>query len=466
MASAEKILTETAGEPSESVAPAGQLKSGMSDFNSEGKGAEAYAIVEALYPICRSITGDGVRESLRLLQQTVPLQINEVASGTQVFDWIVPDEWNIRDAYIKNAAGERVVDFHQSNLHVLNYSTPVHGTMSLAQLTPHLFSLPESPDWIPYRTSYFKKNWGFCPSQRQLDQMPEGQYDVCIDSSLEPGHLTYGEFRIQGKTDHEVLISAHVCHPSLCNDNLSAVAVAAVLAQFLDGAALHYSYRFVWAPGTIGAITWLALHEQLLPRIKHGLVLSCLGDSGPFTYKRSRQGNADIDRAVDYVLESTDEKFELLDFTPYGYDERQYCSPGINLPVGCLMRTPNGKYPEYHTSADNLDFISAQGLGDSVSRLLRIVEVLESDRKYLNLNSKCEPQLGRRGLYRQTGGTDNSRFEAALMWMLNLSDGEHSVLDIARRSQLECVELAEAAEILVQHDLLCPLDLNGESSCH
>jgi aminopeptidase-like protein len=263
-----------------------------------------------------------------------------------------------------------------------------------------------------------------------------------------------------------VLISAHVCHPSLCNDNLSAVAVAAVLAQLLDGITLHNSYRFVWAPGTIGAITWLALNEQVLPRIEHGLVLSCLGDTGPFTYKRSRRANAPIDRAVEYVLENGGEKFDLLDYAPYGYDERQYCSPGINLPVGCLMRTPNGKYPEYHTSADNLDFISARGLGDSISQLLRIVQVLESNHKYLNLNSKCEPQLGRRGLYRQTGGTDNSRFEAAMLWMLNLSDGDHSVLDIARRSQLEYSELAEAAGILVDHDLLRPLSMDDESSCH
>ena len=331
-----------------------QLREVLRALDQDREGREAYGIMEALYPICRSITGDGVRQSLRLLERTIPLDVREVPSGTQVFDWVVPNEWNIRDGYIKNSAGERVVDFRHSNLHVLNYSVPVRRSMSLAELRPHLFTLPETPDWIPYRTSYFEETWGFCLSQHQLDQMKDEQYEVCIDSTLKPGHLTYGEYRIQGATDDEVLISTHICHPSLCNDNLSGVATAAVLASLLDGIDLRYSYRFIWAPGTIGAITWLATNEHVLPRIKHGLVISCVGDSGGFNYKRSRRGNAEIDRVVEHVLQSNGHDFELMDFTPYGYDERQYCSPGVNLPVGCFMRTPNGKYPQYHTSADDL----------------------------------------------------------------------------------------------------------------
>ena len=440
--------------PAATILERRQVKDLLSGFNSDHEGGEAYAIIKALYPICRSITGDGVRQTLRLLQQTIPLNVHEVPSGKKVFDWVVPNEWNMRDAYIKDSAGERVVDFRQNNLHVLNYSVPVQRTMSLAELKPYLHTLPETPDWIPYRTSYYKETWGFCLTQNQLDHMEDGEYEVYIDSTLEPGSLTYGEYRIQGATDDEVLISTHICHPSLCNDNLSGVAVTAQLARLIDEVEPRYSYRFIWIPGTIGAITWLALNEPRLSRIKHGLVLSCVGDPGHLSYKRSRRGNAEIDRVVEYILRNSGEDFELMDFTPYGYDERQYCSPGINLPMGCLMRTPNGKYHQYHTSADDLNFITEAALADSLLKLLRIVEVLEGNYEYLNLHSKCEPQLGRRGLYRQTGGTNNSSLEEAMLWMLNLSDGDHSVLDIAERSRVDFRVLAKVADLLLQHNLV------------
>jgi len=431
------------------------LRDALKAIDTQEEGREAYAIIEALYPICRSITGNGVRQSLRLLQGTVPLELHEVPSGTQVFDWTVPKEWNIRDAYIKDPAGERVVDFRRSNLHVLNYSVPVHRTMSLAELRPHLFTLPETADWIPYRTSYYRETWGFCLSKTQLDRMEEGEYEVCVDSTLEPGYLTYGEYRIQGATDDEVLISCHACHPSLCNDNLSGMTIAARLARLLEGVSLRYSYRFLWIPGTIGSITWLARNEPILPRIRHGLVLSCVGDSGPYTYKRSRRGDADIDRAVEHVLRHSRNNFELLDFTPYGYDERQYCSPGINLPVGCFMRTPNGRYPQYHTSADDLNFVTASALGESLRQLLGIIQVLEENGRYLNLSPKCEPQLGRRGLYRQMGGTkDAAAAEMAILWVLNLSDGAHDLLDIAVRAGVPFDQISRAAEALGQSGLL------------
>jgi aminopeptidase-like protein len=422
------------------------------DFDKEG--GAAYALVERLYPFCRSITGNGVRRSLRLLRETIPLALPEVVSHTRVFDWTVPDEWNVRDAYIMNQ-GERVVDFRKSNLHVLNYSVPVNRTMSLAELRPHLFTIPEAPDWIPYKTSYYQKNWGFCLTQRQLDTFEEGEYHVYIDSTLHPGHLTYGEFRIQGETDDEVLISCHCCHPSLCNDNLSGMAVAARLAALLHGLSLRYSYRFLWIPGTIGSITWLALNEAILPRIKHGLVLSCVGDPGKFTYKRSRRGNAEIDRAVEQVLTHSGHEFRRLDFAPNGYDERQYCSPGINLPVGCFMRTPNGCYPEYHTSADDLSLISPFAMGETLAQLLRVIQVLEENRRYTNLNPKCEPQLGRRGLYRQLGGRqDRNAVEEAMFWVLNFSDGDHDLLDIAVRSGIEFRAISKAAELLSEVGLL------------
>jgi aminopeptidase-like protein len=423
-------------------------------FDATKEGAELYRLVSELYPICRSITGNGVRESLHLLQRETPLSLHEVPSGTKVFDWVVPPEWNIRDAFIKNSHGEKIVDFHKSNLHVVNYSLPIRKKMTLAELRPHLFSLPDSPDWIPYRTSYYKESWGFCLAHRQLQTLADGEYEVCIDSTLEPGHLTYGEFLVKGTTDSEVLISAHCCHPSLCNDNLSGMAVAARLAQHLSSRQLRYSYRFVWVPGTIGSIMWLALNEALLPKIKHGLVLSCVGDPGRFTYKRSRFGDAEIDRVTAHVLHHSGREFQLLDFSPIGYDERQYCSPGINLPVGCFMRTPNGKYPQYHTSADDLSLVKPASLAESLEQLLHIVSALEENRSYVNMNPKCEPQLGRRGLFRQMGGTKNPAAEEALLWVLNFSDGSHSLLDIATRSGLSLAVLATAAHQLKAIGLL------------
>jgi aminopeptidase-like protein len=427
----------------------------VSEIDPEQEGGLAYHIIESLYPICRSITGNGVRESLHLLQETLPLTLREIPSGTEVFDWVVPDEWNIRDACIMNGKGERIVDFRRSNLHVLNYSVPIDRKMSLTELRPHLFSVPEAPDWIPYRTSYYQKNWGFCLAQNQLEKLEEGEYQVYIDSTLQPGHLTYGEFRLQGETDDEVLISCHCCHPALCNDNLSGIAIAARMGWLLQGASLRYSYRFLWIPGTIGSITWLALNESILPRIKHGLVLSCVGDPGKFTYKRSRRGDAEIDRVVEQVLRQAGREHQILDFTPYGYDERQYCSPGINLPVGCFMRTPNGCYPQYHTSADDLSLVVPSALGDSLIQLLRVIQVLEENRCYINLNPKCEPQLGRRGLYSQLGGMkDSAALQMAMLWVLNFSDGEHDLLDIAVRSGILFEQISQAAQALCTAGLL------------
>jgi len=427
------------------------------DFREEGRAA--YSLIQRLYPLCRSITGNGVRRTLRLLRQTVPLSLREVMSDTPVFDWTIPDEWNIRDAYIMNQTGERVVDFRKSNLHVLNYSVPVNRTMSLADLRPHLFTIPEAPDWIPYRTSYYQRNWGFCLTQRQLDKLEEGEYHVYIDSTLHPGHLTYGEYRIQGETDEEVLISCHSCHPSLCNDNLSGMAVAARFGALLENVSLRYSYRFLWVPGTIGSITWLALNEAILPRIKHGLVLSCVGDPGRFTYKRSRRGDAEIDRAVEHMLTHSGNESNVVDFTPYGYDERQYCSPGIDLPVGSFMRTPNGCYPEYHTSADDLSLVTPTALEESLVGLLRVVRILEENQRYINLNPKCEPQLGRRGLYRQIGGMKAAMgVEMAMLWVLNFSDGEHDLLDIAVRSGIDFPSVSQAAELLQEAGLLAPVE--------
>ena len=419
-------------------------------------GAALYELVARLYPDCRSITGDGVRRALAELQNIVPLSLHEVPTGTAAFDWQVPKEWNIRDAYIKDATGRRVVDFQAHNLHVVNYSVPVRAELTLDELRPRLFTLPDHPDWIPYRTSYYREDWGFCLTHNQLLALRPGHYEVCIDSTLAPGSLTYGEFRLPGESSDEVLVSCHVCHPSLCNDNLSGMAVSAFLARHLaQQSSRRYSYRFVFAPGTIGAITWLSQHVDELARIRHGFVLALVGDGGPSTYKRSRCGHAEIDRAFEHVLAHSGAVYTVEDFEPLGYDERQYGSPGINLPVGCLMRTPHGRFPEYHTSADNLEFVRPESLADSWQKCVDAVSVLEGNRHYRNTSPCCEPQLGRRGLYRAMGGeTDQALVEQALLWVLNYSDGEHALLDIADRSKLPFAVVRKAADLLVQHDLL------------
>ena len=423
-------------------------------WSSAEVGQELHRFAAQLYPICRSITGDGIRRTLALIQTRIPLQTTEVPTGTQIFDWYVPKEWNIRDAYIKGPDGKRVVDFRQHNLHILNYSTPVHATMSLEEMKPHLFTLHENPDWIPYRTSYYKENWGFCLSHNQMLGLKDGNYEVCIDSTLEDGHMIYGECYVPGRSKEEVLISCHACHPSLANDNLSGLTVATFLGRFLAGRDLRYSYRFLFLPGTIGAIAWLSKNRETASRIHHGLVLTCIGDSGGFHYKNSRQGAADIDRAAAHVLRHSGDLSGILEFSPDGYDERQYCSPGFNLPVGCLMRSVWGKFPEYHTSADNLDFIRPHQLAKSLRVCAAILDVLENNRRYRNLNPFCEPQLGRRNLYQSVGGYALGMEISARLWVLNLSDGEHTLLDIAERSGLPFSAINDATEALVQNKLL------------
>jgi aminopeptidase-like protein len=420
-------------------------------------GEELYKLVAELYPICRSITGDGVRRTLEIVDREIGgLEVSEVPTGTQVLDWTVPREWNVRDAWVANAAGERVIDFQASNLHLVSYSVPVRATMPLAGLKERLFILPDQPDLVPYRTSYYAERWGFCASRRLIDSLPEGDYEVCVDTTLADGHLTYGERLVEGRTSDEVLVSCHVCHPSLANDNLSGIAVASRLARLLgEGPRPRYSYRFLFIPGTIGSITWLARNQDRVDRIRHGLVLSGVGDPGGFTYKRSRRGDAEIDRAVAHVLARSGRSHRVVDFSPYGYDERQFCSPGFDLPVGRLSRTEFATYPEYHTSADDLDLVSPAQLQDSLEVCREVVAVLEGNRRYRNLSPRGEPQLGRRGLYGSIGGrSDAEERQMAMLWVLNQSDGGRSLLDVAERSGLPLALLAEVAGLLEEAGLL------------
>jgi aminopeptidase-like protein len=416
-------------------------------------------LIRELYPIGRSITGPGLRATVARLSEIAPLRVTEVPSGTKVFDWTVPDEWSVEEAFIETDSGDRVIDLKSSNLHVVGYSRPIDAEMTLAKLRPHLFSLPEHPEWIPYRTSYYSPNWGFCLADHVLRSLRDCRYHVVIRSRLAPGSMTLAECVHQGETDDEVLIFAHDCHPSLANDNLSGLSVAINLAAFLRSRATHYSYRFVFAPATIGSLAWLALNEASLHRIRHGLVLSLLGDGGPIHYKATRAGNHAIDRAAWHVLSTEFPGSRRLDFEPWGYDERQFNSPGIDLAVGRMTRTPNGEFPEYHTSADNPDFLSADALGESWLACLKVLEALDCDARYVNLQPKGEPQLGRRGLYRTMGGyQDVPTRQLALLWVLNQSDGANSTLDIANRSRLPFGLIANAAADLERAGLLARAD--------
>lgn len=417
-------------------------------------GKELYDFASRLYPICRSITGDGVRQTLQLVGQRVPLKVHEIPSGTRVFDWEVPLEWNIEDASVTDGQGRRVIDFKEHNLHIVSYSEPASVSLSREDLLPRLYTLPEHPDWIPYRTSYYRRTWGFCMRHVDRERLPAGTYRVEIKSRLTRGSLTYGEALIPGRTHEEVLFFAHVCHPSLANDNTSGISIASALGAWLASEPRHYTYRFVFAPGTIGSLCWLKRNESRLHRVRHGLVLALLGDPGPLTYKMSRRETAEIDSVAQYLLPRVDPVSRIIPFSPYGYDERQLCSPGFNLPVGRLTRSVNGGYPQYHSSADDLSLIKPECLEQSFEACKRIVRVLEEDRRYINLSPKGEPLLGRRGLYGAVGGHSRAEREHALLWVLNQSDGSQSLLDIARRSGLDFEVLREAAAALEGAELL------------
>ena len=424
-------------------------------------GQSIFGLAAKLYPICRSITGNGVRETLREIGRYIKLDIHEVPSGTAVFDWTIPREWNIRDAYVKDSRGKKIVDFARSNLHVVSYSTPVRQILSLAELKGHLHTLPEQPDLIPYRTSYYADNWGFCIPHRQFESLQDETYEVLIDSTLENGFLTYGEYLHRGQSEDEILLSAHVCHPSLANDNCSGIALLAHLAKQIVELRTRYSYRFLFAPGTIGAITWLSRNEDRAQLIKHGLVISMVGDSGGPTYKKSRRGNARIDRAVAHTFRHSGLSYTIEDFFPFGYDERQYCSPGFDLPVGLFQRSKFGTIPQYHTSADNLIFIGADHLALSYRLIVTALDVIENDGVCANILPRCEPQLGRRGLYRAIGGHQNTETaKTALLWVLNLSDRAHSLLDIAERANLPFGVVYKTAQLLQHHGLVAGLNAN------
>ncbi|HVR05142.1 MAG TPA: DUF4910 domain-containing protein [Solirubrobacteraceae bacterium] len=409
--------------------------------------AEVSALLRRLWPILRSITGAGLRETLAILSELHPLERIEVPSATRAFDWTVPPEWIVRDAYAIAPGGERILDVRENTLHLLNYSTAFQGELTRAQLDEHLHSLPELPDAIPYVTSYYERRWGFCLSQRQRDQLPEGIYRVRIDAEHVAGALTIGEAVLPGREDAEVLISTYTCHPSLANNELSGPVVAALLCRRLARwPERRLTYRFVFAPETIGALAYLSLRGEHLRRsLLAGYVVTCVGTAERFTLKRSRRGDTFADRAALQVLASLGAEPRVLAFFPSGSDERQYCSPGFDLPVASVMRSVYGEYPEYHTSLDNLDFISPRALIESVDVYERILRSLDLNARYLSRSPMGEPQLGRRGLYGTLGTRESTRAVQARMWVLGYADGEHDLLDVAELSGMAVPELAAAA---------------------
>lgn len=410
-------------------------------------GEQAFKLADELYPFCRSLTGDGVRQTLKTLQTRIPLDIHEVPSGTVAYDWVVPLEWNVLDAYVRDVRGRRVIDFRASNLHLVGYSMPFKGILKREDLLKHVYANPALPDWIPYRHTYFKESWGFCVTHRQREALTDEHYEVCVDTSLKAGYLTYGEFLLPGRVEDEVLVWTHTCHPSLGNDNLSGIVVATVLAAHLFPKDRQLTYRFLFGPATLGPLVWLSRNESVVPRIRHGFVLACVGDPGPVTYVKSRRGDAAVNRAMVHVLAHAGDPFTIKEFVPEGYDQRQFCSPGFDLPIGCFMRTPYGEYPEYHTSGDGLAFITPKGLGDSIAKLIAVFELLEKNRTYRNTYPKGEPQLGKRGLYQDAK-------TLGLWWILNYSDGSHTLLDIAERANMPFERIAEGAGVLAQCGLL------------
>lgn len=424
---------------------------------SSSVGEYCHSLAKKLFPICRSITGPGVRETFVMLKEELPdLEVFSVPSGTQVFDWTIPDEWFIREAYIEDPSGNRVVDLKENNLHVLGYSEPVNKELTFEELEPHIYTQPNQPDAIPYVTSYYKRRWGFCLSQNQKDELSDGIYKVVIDSELKPGVLNYGELVIPGKRKEEVFISTYVCHPSMANNELSGPVVTTAIAKWLsEKESLKYTYRIVFIPETIGSIAYLSRNaEHLKKAVIAGFNVTCIGDDRCYSFLPSRRGATVSDRAAQHVLRHIDKDFKRYTWLDRGSDERQYCAPGIDLPIATIMRSKYGEYPEYHTSLDDLSLVTPTGLEGGFSALKKAIEVVENNVAPV-INVYCEPQLGKRGLY-PTISQKGSGSEGEVRDMMNIifyCDGELTVLDIAEKLDVPFDNVRNVISLLKEHDL-------------
>lgn len=420
----------------------------------ENVGKEMYKLASELFPICRSITGDGVRSTFDILKKYIPLETFEVPSGTQVFDWKIPEEWNIRDAYILNSLGEKIVDFKENNLHVMGYSAAVDRVVTKEELLDHLYSLPEQPNAIPYITSYYKKRWGFCVTDDLKQNLKDDDYRVFIDSDHKNGHLTYGEILIPGELEQEVFISTYICHPSLANNELSGPVLATYLTKWLLSQKRRYSYRIVFVPETIGSLTYLSKHyTYMIKNTIAGFNLTCVGDDRCYSYLPSRKGDTLSDRVGETMMRFTDSSYKKYSYLDGGSDERQYCSPGINLPVVSLMRSKYAEYPEYHTSLDNLDVISEKGLEGSFSLHKSCIEIIEANKLY---KIKCmgDPQLGKRGLYPTLSTRDSAMVVRDMMNVIAYLDGENDLIKISEITGVNPLKVISIINTLNENNLI------------
>ena len=418
-----------------------------------------YELLTELFPYNRSITGDGVRKTLERISVDIPIKKTHIKSGTEVFDWVVPDEWNVTSAKIYDPKGKLIVDFADNNLVLMSYSVAVDETMHLQELKKHIITDPTRPDWIPYSTSYYKNNWAFCLPFNYVKKMVDGDYKVEINSTKKPGELIYAEAFIDNGAEREVLISSYICHPSMANDSLSGVVLSVQLYEEikkLDN--LSYNYRFLFSPETIGTICFLYNNRNVIKdSIEYGLIATCLGDSGGFTYKKTRNGNRKIDEMMEYIFNKKKTKGTILDFSPLGSDERQYCSPGFDLPVGVLTRSMYGQFPEYHTSSDNLDFVTSEALEESLNMYIDVIKSYECNCKFIRSDPFCEPQMGRYDMYRMTGGAGEDNLDDLAqqrMWILNYADGKSDLLEISKKSGFDMFALQSASKELIENKLI------------
>lgn len=417
-------------------------------------GKKMYKLIEKLYPICRSITGNGIRETLNIISQYIPIAIYEVATGTKVFDWTVPKEWDIKDAYIMDKNGNKIIDFKKNNLHIMGYSVPVNKTVGLSELQKHLYSLPEQPEAIPYVTSYYNENWGFCIAHKDREKLKKGRYRIFIDSELKNGFLTYGELIIAGESKKEVFLSTYTCHPSMANNELSGPAVTTFLAKWIMNRPRRYTYRIIFIPETIGSITYISKNlKSMKQNIIAGFNITCVGDERTYSYLPTRAGNTYTDRVALNILSFKSPDFIKWSYLDRGSDERQYNAPGVDLPVVSVMRSKYASYPEYHTSLDNLELVRPRGLSGSYEVLRECLNLLENNRRF-KIKCICEPQLGKRGLYPAISTKSSGNYARAMMNFIAYADGARDLIEISNIINIPVWEIYPIIEKLKEHDLL------------